>query len=605
LIKSMSTTPRPVISEAVKGADKILHPSKFRMTSLDLGLKWRATTGSCGLWAAARACAEIPDRDPLDDTLTPAEDALMVMLLAGANPCRRNNLGELPMHWVESKRGTKILADLGGLETINAIDQHGKTPLHWAAEIGQTPKAQMLIRLGADLLKRDSDKNTPADVAKKFRHVDLYDILKWAQRKQMNNGGNNVALGGLLGETEMDRKATILRNDAEFIRWKRAKPCTLKKGTYDRATKLLYLPHLQRNKWYGPLPDKVDRPRDVIKELSRHMSYWTNEQVTLWISTEPTLINVLHDNSVDYNRRLKDCNVLGEHLAYLHSNITGSNDPLTQLLGMLDFPPYEKKHIIKAITTILENQKGIAPKEYKEAMEAGLHITDLLKKGQLGDAMLRREGQRQYDYHIFKLPIAIGKRSSFKLIGSLDVTPLTSMSTAWENIQNNKFMNNEINKTIKILFKCNCGSFWFCTPRDNRRLCLVSTSNDDKSENNQSSNNNKLSGKQMEDLKQYEKMTDSIYAHVYPLLLICPAEQEVLRGVEWTGTRMCRQWINPKKLKEADDAWKLAHRYKIEGFESKKRWVEEEQKGLDRKIAELEAGKKKSNTGGSGSKKWS
>ena len=80
----MSTTPRPQIHEAVKGADKILHPSAFRITSLDLGLKWRATTGSAGLWAAARACIEIPSRD--HDTLTPAEDALMVMLLGGQIP---------------------------------------------------------------------------------------------------------------------------------------------------------------------------------------------------------------------------------------------------------------------------------------------------------------------------------------------------------------------------------------------------------------------------------------------------------------------------------------------------------------------------------------
>tara|TARA_B100000780_G_C21112745_1_gene449843 strand:+ start:117 stop:488 length:372 start_codon:yes stop_codon:yes gene_type:complete len=121
-------TPRPVVHEAVKGADKILKPSEFSITSLDLGLKWRSTSGSCVLHAAARACIETTKKvGQGEDEFTPAEDALMVQLLAGANPCRRNYLGELPMHCVNSSAGVKILADLGALETINAIDQSGRT----------------------------------------------------------------------------------------------------------------------------------------------------------------------------------------------------------------------------------------------------------------------------------------------------------------------------------------------------------------------------------------------------------------------------------------------------------------------------------------------
>lgn len=202
------------VNETVKGADKILKPSEFRISSLDLGLKWRTTTSSCGLWAAARACQETEKKvGQGEDELTSEEDALMVMLLAGANPCRRNSSGELPMHWVQSAAGVKILADLGGLETINAIDQSGRTPIHWAAELGQEMKAKMLIRLGADLSKRDPNKNTPADVAKLQRHAGLHEILKWAQRKQGNS--SVVVLGGLVGESEMDRKARVLRDDAE------------------------------------------------------------------------------------------------------------------------------------------------------------------------------------------------------------------------------------------------------------------------------------------------------------------------------------------------------------------------------------------------------
>jgi hypothetical protein len=635
-------TPRPVVHETIKGADKILHPSKFQITSLDLGLKWRATTGSCGLWAAARACEEIPTtiEGKVEDEFTPAEDALMVMLLGGANPCRRNYLGELPMHWVQSAAGVKILADLGALETINAIDQSGRTPLHWAAELGQEPKAKMLIRLGADLLKRDPDKNTPSDVAKLHRHAGLHEILKWAQRKQANGGG--IPTGGLVGESEMDRKARILRDDAEFARWKRAAPQTLKEGTYNRATKLPS--HMQRRKWTGPLPNLVDRPRDVFKELSRHMSYWTNEQVALWISTEESLLEVFHDNSQDFNRRIIQCNVEGKHLAFLHKTVVGKNDPLTQFLGMLDFPPKEKKHIIKAIGSVLSRQKGLAPKEFRDAVEEGNHVVELLHKGQLGDSMLRREAQRQWDYHLLHLPVAIGKRSQFRLIGSLEITPLTSIGVVWERLMSDASMSGEIMKEGNRVFGAGKDArFWFTTPKDNCRLCLLSSqtkgsvapdvsaykldptdrSRDDgmppvdingpsqaprpasckgndrteskfgKTKDNENNPNieMKLSGREIDDALLFKNMHDPLHAFTYPLLLIQPAAKEVLRGVEWTGTRMCRQWNTPDQLKNCENAWKLAHRYKIEGYESKKKWASDESKGLDQQVAELEGRK--------------
>ena len=404
----MSLTPRPQVTETIKGADKILHPSEFRITSLDLGLKWRTTTTSCGLWAAARACKETEKKlGQGEDELTPEEDALMVMLLAGANPCRRNFSGELPMHWVESAAAVKILADLGGLETINAIDAKGRTPIHWAAEFGQEKKVKMLIRLGADVMKRDPHKNTPADIAKIHRHAGLHEILKWAQRKQGNSGV--VPMGGLIGESEMDRKARVLRDDAEFARWKRAKPAVLKEETFDRSQ----VPtHMQRRVWTGPLPKLVDRPKEIFKHLSRHMSFWTNEQVCLWISTEESLLEILHNNSIDYNRCLQRCNVNGTHLAYLHAIITGSNDPLSQFLGMLHFPPYEKRYIIKAIGAVLQRQMGLAPKEYREAVEEGTRVHDLLKSSLKGDHMLRREAQRQFDYHVSSMPVAIGSRGT-------------------------------------------------------------------------------------------------------------------------------------------------------------------------------------------------
>lgn len=452
-----------------------------------------------------------------------------------------------------------------------------------------------------------------------------------------------------------------------FARWKRAKPALIKEETFDRVKKLPS--HMQRRVWTGPLPNLVDRPRDVYKELSRHMSLWTNEQVCLWVSTEESLIEVLRNNSIDYNRCLQRCNVMGCHLANLHSIVTGSNDPLSQFLGMVDFPPYEKKQIVNAVGNVLKRQMGLAPQKYREAVEGGARVNDLLKSSLSGDRMLRREAQRQFDYHVVSIPVAIGHRAQFRLIGALDLTPLTSMEIAWDRIREDPKMSIELEKEAnskqsKGTTNKRKGEFWLCTPRDDRRLCLVSIEksgsvapdvstyvperNDDgdgpvdvnrihqksirlEAQREEDERNNptlassggaarrmkeekggaddsdkpvKLSGREIDDALQYEKMTTPIHAFAYPLLLIQPVEQEVLRGVEWTGVRQCKQWIPPNKLKQMDEAWKLAHRYKIEGFESKKRWAAESTMGLDREVAELE-GKRTSPKKKSGTKKWS
>ena len=262
-----ASEPSPVVTETARGSDKILKPTPFRITSLDLGLRWRATSIGGGLWAAARRVRG--GRDHLRRGLTPAEDALMVMLLAGANPCRRNIKGELPMHWAGSASAVKILADLGGLEIVNGVDQRGCTPIHWAATMGHVPKAKMLIKLGADLLLRDVRKNTPADCARLSREHNLHEILKWAAKRQAT--GAIIPATWLLGESVMDRKARVLRDDAEFARWKRAKPVRLREGTFDRVKSVPA--HMQRGVWNGPLPKYANDPKMVEKALSRlHLS---------------------------------------------------------------------------------------------------------------------------------------------------------------------------------------------------------------------------------------------------------------------------------------------------------------------------------------------
>lgn len=258
------------------------------------------------------------------------------------------------------------------------------------------------------------------------------------------------------------------------------------------------------------------------------------------------------------------------------------------------------------------------------------------------------------------------------------MTPLTSMQTCWDRITEDPVMKQELEKSsIEIFGKRNnsnnskssrvgWGEFWLTTPKDDRRLCLVSTErrgsvapdvsmyvperNDDgykpvdvnrihqkskreearreeeerhnptattsssqdgqrkgmeKEEKGKGTTSVRLSGREIDDALQYMKMTTPIHAFVYPLLLVQPAEKEVLRGVEWTGARMCKQWIPSRKLKVIDEAWKLAHRYKIEGFESKKKWAAQETMGLDQEVAELEGTRVSPKKKSRAEKKWS
>ena len=99
--------------------------------------------------------------------------------------------------------------------------------------------------------------------------------------------------------------------------------------------------------------------------------------------------------------------------------------------------------------------------------------------------------------------------------------------------------------------------------------------------------------KQEHDKAQYVSLNTPCYPHAYPLLLIAPCVVEVRDGVEWSGTRMLRQWIEPGEIAAKDAAWKTAHRFKIEGYEAKKRWAEAERMREIQRANELGRMKKK------------
>ena len=75
-----------------------------------------------------------------------------------------------------NERGTEVLVAAGA--DINASDNDGYTPLHYAAGKGHSAIADLLIRCGADIAAQDNSfGTTPLHYAAMFGRTDLCKIL--------------------------------------------------------------------------------------------------------------------------------------------------------------------------------------------------------------------------------------------------------------------------------------------------------------------------------------------------------------------------------------------------------------------------------------------
>mmetsp|Transcript_11682 Transcript_11682/g.13502 ORF Transcript_11682/g.13502 Transcript_11682/m.13502 type:complete len:175 (-) Transcript_11682:236-760(-) len=84
-----------------------------------------------------------------------------------------------------------LLEKLTSTETVNAKDLLGKTPLHYAAETGQTHVVKRLIRLGADVSIKDRSGDTAAHDAAMNGNVTTLDIL--------SKNGADLSIQNLVG----------------------------------------------------------------------------------------------------------------------------------------------------------------------------------------------------------------------------------------------------------------------------------------------------------------------------------------------------------------------------------------------------------------------
>ncbi len=93
---------------------------------------------------------------------------LEYMLSKGADPNVRGAYSQTPLI-LAVKRGSRRMVDLltewGGNDSVNVKDDSGKTPLHYAAELGAAPLFAPLILAGADTKAEDKTGRSPEDYA--------------------------------------------------------------------------------------------------------------------------------------------------------------------------------------------------------------------------------------------------------------------------------------------------------------------------------------------------------------------------------------------------------------------------------------------------------
>lgn len=66
----------------------------------------------------------------------------------------------------------------GNPDLVNAKDKHGKTPLDWAADVGNKEIVEVLLAHGADVNSKANNGWTPLDVAISHHHDDIAEILR-------------------------------------------------------------------------------------------------------------------------------------------------------------------------------------------------------------------------------------------------------------------------------------------------------------------------------------------------------------------------------------------------------------------------------------------
>ena len=118
--------------------------------------------------------AKAPDIDIYGAAYTGNIDAVKQHLAAGPDVNAKNEWGGTPLHYATfggHKEVVELLIAKGA--DVNAKDGVGETPLHWAAKEGNKEVVELLIAKGADVNAKDDVGDTPVDWANNKETDDL------------------------------------------------------------------------------------------------------------------------------------------------------------------------------------------------------------------------------------------------------------------------------------------------------------------------------------------------------------------------------------------------------------------------------------------------
>ncbi|MCP4771092.1 MAG: ankyrin repeat domain-containing protein [Planctomycetes bacterium] len=135
--------------------------------------------------------AKAPDIDIYGAAYTGNIEAIKQHLVAGTDVNAKNEWGGTPLHFAtfgSYKEVVELLIAKGA--DVNAKDGVGETPLHWAAKEGNKEVVELLISKGADVNAKDDVGDTPVDWADNKETADLLRKHGGKTKKELEAAGN-------------------------------------------------------------------------------------------------------------------------------------------------------------------------------------------------------------------------------------------------------------------------------------------------------------------------------------------------------------------------------------------------------------------------------